>query len=449
MNTHLLKNILLLTSLLTFISGPLPAAVHASQQEWLNMTQCVQKALQNNKQIQAFKYQLEASRAGKKSSQGAFGPSLNANYGYTHQDQEYGSSSTPQLSSGADDQWTLGLQLKQPLFRGFALLSAYQQAQLEQDRNRFRLEQAKLDIVLEVQKAFLELLKAREEVEIARDSLKQLKSHLRVAKAFYDVGVKPKFDVLQAEVDVSTAEQELLVAKNRVATQEARLNTLLDAAYNASLNYTGQLTYTPFSLELEDCVQRSLKKRPDLEIARKSVAIARKQTLKAKSPFYPQLDLTVDHLRYGDEPAVDGFSQSGTMLPENEWKVGGQLQWQLFNSGETYYKYRQSKHNIARLNAELQSLKRDAALAVKTAYLQMNQSSESIQVARKGLQEAQEGYRIALKRYQAQVGTSTDVLDAQARLTRSKGELNTALANYKMAMAQLYQAMGEMNMDLK
>lgn len=431
--------------LLGLILSSLPG--QAELQNELDMAQCVQRALQNNQRIHSAKFQLEASRAGEKSAQGAFGPAFNLNYSYSHQDAEYASPAA-QASAGADEKWSLGAQLSQPLFHGFALLSKYQQARLKKDRDSLRLKQLRLNIILEVQEAFLELLKAREEVHIARDSLQQLESHLKVARSFYDAGVKPKLDVLQAEVDVFTAEQELLTAQNHVDTQEVKLNTLLDVSYNATLNYAGQLSYRPFSPALEDCMQKAFKKRPDLKIAQKSVAIAEQQTKQAKSAFYPRVDLKIDHLRYGDEPSVSGFSEQSTMAPEHEWKVGGQLKWQLYDSGETYYNYRQKRHNIARLKAEHKNLQRNAALAVKSAYLKLNQSAASIRVARKGVQEANEGYRMALKRYQAQVGTSTDVLDAQTRLTRSKGELNTALANYQLAKAQLYQAMGLENIDL-
>ena len=57
--------------------------------------------------------------------------------------------------------------------------------------------------------------------------LERLREQLRITRAFYEVGLRPKLDLLQAEVDVSTAESTLIQAENVRDTAQARLNTLL------------------------------------------------------------------------------------------------------------------------------------------------------------------------------------------------------------------------------
>jgi outer membrane protein TolC len=55
---------------------------------------------------------------------------------------------------------------------------------------------------------------------------------------------------------------------------------------------------------------------------------------------------------------------------------------------------------------------------------------------------------MALARYQAQVGTNTDVLDAQANVSSSEAQLIQALADYQNALSTLFIAMGEKNAGL-
>jgi outer membrane protein len=83
-----------------------------------------------------------------------------------------------------------------------------------------------------------------------------------VTKAFYKVGLKPRLDVLQAEVDVATAEDFLLQAINSYETQLSRLNTLLILPVEADIAYTGSLAYIPFTRSFEDCLKTAYTKRP-------------------------------------------------------------------------------------------------------------------------------------------------------------------------------------------
>ena len=55
---------------------------------------------------------------------------------------------------------------------------------------------------------------------------------------------------------------------------------------------------------------------------------------------------------------------------------------------------------------------------------------------------------MAVARYQAQVGTSTDVLDAQSRVSTAETNLTQALTDYQSALADIYVSMGNKNLKL-
>jgi outer membrane protein TolC len=85
---------------------------------------------------------------------------------------------------------------------------------------------------------------------------------------------------------------------------------------------------------------------------------------------------------------------------------------------------------------------------VKTYHLNIQDAAKRISVARTGLEAAQEGYRMAVARYQAQVGTNTEVLDAQSRVSTAEFNLTQALSDYQSALADIYVAMGIKNTAL-
>ncbi|ACV69723.1 TolC family protein [Desulfohalobium retbaense] len=412
-----------------------PSLSMAATDAALTLGQAVQTALEDNHRLEAAGARVRGAQAGVKAKRGSLGPSAKVDYGYTRLDEEptaFG------IQSGEQNQWDAHLNVSQPLFTGLWLLSGYQKAQLESDRARLELQDLRLTVALQVQTAFLDLIKARENVTIAQDALRQLRAQRDVAQSFYEVGVKPKLDVLQAEVDVAGAEQDLLAAQNRVQTQKARLNTLLGRPAQSEVTYTGSLDFTPFPLPLKTCMAIAKKHRPDLALAQKSVQIGEKAVREIASARYPQISANYDYYRAGDTPAVDGNEYQDP----SEWRLSARMQWEIFNSGNTTYQIAQAREQVQGLQAEARNADTEAQYEVKAAFLRLEQAQKQIRVARKAIQEAEEGYRIAQERYANQVGTNTDVLNAQARLTQSRGRLTTAMADYQQAMAQLFNAMG-------
>lgn len=409
--------------------------------ETLTMRDAVEIGLKANPSILAAREALLASDYAIKSAKAAFGPSMSTQYGYTRLDerpQSFGQ------NAGTLDNWELAFNVHQPLFTGFNLLTTHEKAILQKEQVASQIDNAELQLTVAIQDAFLRLLQTRENVRSAEDSLVRLRSQLKVNAAFYEVGLRPKLDMLQAEVDVATAEQLLLAATNNEATVKAQLNTLLGKSVDADVEYVGELRYFPISLTLQDCLERAANERPDLRIARQAVMLAEKDKDLAAVPYYPQVGADFNYIRAGEDPMVHG----GEYHTPSQWNAQLGLKWTFFEWGKTYYGEKQAEKNVSRLGQEYLNLENEAAFEVKKSFLQIGSAEKRISAARQGLVAAKESYRMAVARYEAQVGTNTDVLDAQAKQTQSEALLNGALSDYGRAVAELYGAMGQKNPEL-
>ncbi|MCM0756330.1 TolC family protein [Desulfovibrio aminophilus] len=419
-----------------------PAPVPAGTK--LDMRAAVQRGLDANPSIVAARHALLGSESGRKSALADFFPTASSNYGWTHEDR------VPRQAGvrvGDQDSWAYQFNLNQPLFTGFRLLSTYQKARLGKEQNEDKLYQAELSLIQSIQTAFLSLLQARMDVKSAQDSVERLKSQLQVTQAFFEVGLKPRLDVLQAEVQLATAQQELLKAQNAVDTQTAQLNTLLDLPLEAGVDYVGELNYAPFSRSLEQCLEQAYKGRPDLRIGEKSVQMAEKDSTITASAYYPQVSANYNYNRAGDDPLADDSKHLSDSSREN-WNAGLNVQWKMWQWGSTYYAHDQSQETVKQIRAELDKTRLNAGFEVKSGLLSMQEAADRIGVARKSVEAARESYRMALARYQAQVGTNTDLLTAQSDVTKSEAELNGALADYAKALSNLYVSMGQKNLGL-
>jgi outer membrane protein len=203
------------------------------------------------------------------------------------------------------------------------------------------------------------------------------------------------------------------------------------------------LTFSPFSLSLEQCLEDAYGKRPDLAMARKAVEVAQKDVTIAYSGLYPQVGADFDWYHSGSKPYVQGSGLSRTEY--SYWQGEVSASWNVFDWGETRSAGRQAEETVRQLVADESDSRLEAGYEVKSRHLKIAEAAERISVARKSLESAREGYRMAVARYQAQVGTNTDVLDAQARLTRAEAGLTEAMADYQIALSRLYVSIGQKN----
>jgi len=417
---------------------------HAQEKQVFDLEGSVMRCLKANPQMTAVRFESTGAEYGRKSAIGSFGPSATVGYGYTQWDHK---KPNRDAFTTDDDYYTASFNAHQDLFTGWRILSTYQKASLSEDYTRAKVENTELSLIQSVQENFLGLLKARENVRSAEAAVLRLREHLKVTSAFYDVGLKPRLDVLQAEVDLAGAENDLLKARNSVDTQTVRLHTLLNLPLDEDVAYTGGLEYRPFSMPFTECLDKAYENRPDLSMARKSVEIARKDAAITYSAFYPQVGADFDWTSKGDDRYAAGSPLQRTEY--SAWSIGVSAQWKFFEWGKTYFAARQAKQKVAQLESEEANARQEATFEVKSNHLKIKEAAERISVTRKALEEAREGYRMAVARYQAQVGTNTDVLDAQARVSRSEADLTEALADHQIALSRIFVSMGEKNPSLR
>jgi len=421
------------------------------------LAQCVARALAANPQMRSVRTAFAGSEEARRQALANFGPVGTATYAFKRTDSQVHSTKSLTLPTGTvmihaqtgrwQNTYTLALQATQPLFTGFNLLSAYQKAALNKDYAAANIQYTELSLVKSVQQAFLGLLQARANAQSNKDSVIRLAAQYKVAQAYYDEGIKAHLDMLQAESDLATAEQSLLAAENAVRIQTAQLNTLLNLPLDQETDYVGELTYIPFSLSLDACLEAAYRKRPDLAMGIKSVQMAEKSVMIAASPLYPQVQAQVTDTKAGNQPDLRLKDMSGRTTPDtSQWTLSASLQ--AWDSGSTIFATRAARETVRKLQADLAKLRLDAGAQVKTAYLNIQDAAKRIAVARTAVDASQEGYRSAVALYQEQVGTNTEVLDAQYRLSTAETDLTQALTDYQSALADLYAAIGLQNPSL-
>ena len=405
----------------------------------LTLKQSIEMALEHNLDIQVAREEIQAARERQKEARTGFLPSLSGRYSYRRLGEvPYVVLRAREIDVNDRDQYRFTGTIEQPLFTGFAILSNYQLSRLGLDVAKIQLSRARFDLILQVKEAYFSILTSERIQEVRQQSVRQLRAGLNVAENFYQVGMSPKIDVLEAEVRLAEAKQELIRAENALTVAKARFNTILRRPIDQEVAVADILSDQPYEKPYESCLEISLKKRPELMEAEKNVASAEKEVTLAKSAYYPKVSISGNYYRAGDDPAVNGSD----FVDRENWDVMAEATFTFFEWGKTRYATNLKRARLRQARQTLEQIKDDIRLEVKTSYLNMQAAEKNIWVAKKSVESAEENFRISGERYREQVATATEVLDAQTRLTDARTNYTRALAVFNVARARLIRNMG-------
>ena len=273
---------------------------------------------------------------------------------------------------------------------------------------------------------------------MAEQAVKQFEAQLEVTKAFFEVGIVPKNDLLQAEVKLANAKQGLVKAENDLAVAKASFNTLLRREINAPLSVVDILEYKPFPLRFEESLEEAFEKRPEIKSAGLNIDQAKENVKIARSGFFPTVNLTGNYGRSSEEIGLMGDLRS------EKWTVQALATLTLWDWKKTASKVGENKVKVTQAEDSKVQLIEGITFEVNQDYLNMLQAEKSIGVAEKAIEQAEENLRMNEERYKYQVATATEVLDAVTLLAQARVNYYSALSDFNVAKARLERAMGRM-----
>lgn len=281
--------------------------------------------------------------------------------------------------------------------------------------------------------AWYDLRRAEGKLSVATDVLELTKEHLQHVEALFRNGVVAKNEVLRVRVSVSEAELNLIQAKNSVSVGWKAL----ERAVGASLEGIYDLppgTETPDEPALPECaVEMGLARRPEMEALELAARSATMASRAAKAQDGPQLMFMGEAYSAGDSFFPDA---------QNDWKATLMLSWSLFDGGVSAARAREAKAAAEEFLLQMEDLKRQIELEISVARLNCESSRQKMAAGRAMVESAEEDYRMALKRYTAQVGTNIDVLDARVALSNARNQLVDSSFDMLKARAEMEFAMG-------
>lgn len=333
----------------------------------------------------------------------------------------------------------LNLSVQQPIFTGFQLSSSRSAAKF----NHLATSEEHLKTInnkaLEIHSAFWNLFKMEKSVEIISEYLSSLEEHLSQTKDFLDNGLVTLSDYLKLKVQLSNTELELIDAENREKIARSSFNRSLGIKLGEETRIkTGGILIENLELEYNDLLEEALLNREELKVIDYKIKSGEDRITAINSEWWPQL--------YASGTLALSTVNAKTFSISNQdlraWFVGLSLRWNLWDWGHTYSKSEQARQDLIQIKESLGLLKEQIELEVFNSYLTIQSEMEKIKISGLAIESAKENYRITKDKYQYQLATTTDLIDAEVELLDAETKLAIAQADYQLAKVKLYLSVG-------
>ncbi len=421
-----MRKVLVILALLSLAGA---GAAHA---EALTLKECLQNAAATSKGLRAASHEVGIAQEQIDVAGSARLPRVDLQAGYVAQLKAQA------VKFGAIEQETqdprfpfLNLNIYNTLY-DFGRTGAREgRARMQRDAAQYAYSGSEQDLFMEVVRAYYGIMVAEKLVGAANDEVVQMTAHQKTAQALFDQGVVTRNDLLQAEVRVASSRQNLYSALNAVENGWLVLNYLTGAPadFRAELQEESGLPGVP-----EPQLAADLSRRGEIAAQKAAVAASEFAVKEAKSDYYPEFfaNLGVD---YADNSKV----REQTMVAAT---LG--LKVNLFDGRAKAARVRQAVQARSRDEERLRDLEDRVRLELATALNDMKVAASRINVAEKAIAQGMENLRITKDRYLEQVGTATEVVDAQTLLTQTRTDYYRSVFDLQLSAARVKRATGEL-----
>jgi outer membrane protein len=338
----------------------------------------------------------------------------------------------PTLEIGSKNSFDAAITLSQVIFNmkvNTAIQIAGEYSSYSKEGNRG----ARNDVVLNVKKAFYNILLMKKLVNVSREGYQVAKANYENVASLYKQGVSSEYDFLRAEVQMANSEPGVIQSENSLELAKNYIKNLLTIDINKPIEVIGDFQYEEISSELMQ--------------NKTSEAIANNPLIKQLSIQESLLDKNVTIQRSDYYPSLAFFGQYDFQSQDNTWDIknynwaksfmlGLQLNYTLFDGFSRGSRIEQAIIDKEKVMLTRRKVEEGLKIRILQANLKMEESTKRIKAQEKNLEQAEKTIKIAQTRYKNGVGTQLELIDTQAALTFAQTNYATAVYDFITAKAE-------------
>lgn len=401
----------------------------------LTLEECCDIAAANNKQGKLADFSIQKAQLQLKNMNSNFLPKLSAAGGYLYADKDFGAELMPSVAAelNLNNTYTGGIQIEQPLFLGGKLFAARKMAQTGLSIAGLNKEKTESDIRFETEKAYWNVVKAKELQKVSQQFLQTVDELYRTVENYYNTGMASQNELLKVKVKINEAKLSLKRSENSVRLAKMSLCHLMGMPMNKDIDVINNLS----DIKVVDTNIHSVENRLEYKILSENIQLKNQEIKAVRSDFLPRVGLVAGY-NY-----MNGVKLNGTkLISDDVFAVMVSVKVPLFHWGEGMRKVKSAQIEKQMAIVQRDEFTEKMQLEVSQALNMLDESELEIKLTESAFNEATESLRESRKNYETGMETLVNYMDTQSIWQKSWAEFVSAKINYQIAKANYFKTTG-------
>lgn len=324
--------------------------------------------------------------------------------------------------SGTPD-FTTRIELQQPLIN-MDMLYKRKAAARQTEIYQYKTQRTKEYLTFEVQKTYLQLQLAYDAAAVFEEALQTAKSVYTFTNNHFQQGLIQQSDLLNAQVQVSSAANNLAKAKSNIYNISDNLSLLM----GQEGGFIYKVDTAQANLSINDSVTKIVATRADFMAMQKAIEASDISIQANKMSYLPRLNAFGSYQL--NDSRLLGFGA-------NAYLAGVQVSWDIFKGNRTKNTIVTQKLERNKLKEQLEQQKDQSQLELNKAYRDLADAQLEIKRQKTAVEQASEVLRILQNRYKQGLVNTTDVIMAVTQLSQQKLAMTQASFTSNVTKAYL------------
>lgn len=372
----------------------------------------VEKTLDQNPDLRESRYQVESAARGRDIALAGYLPSAEGDLARTR--------SRSETAGPAQDRFTIGLGVEQPLFTGFRITGDFLQAKRNLEAEEYAYLNTSAEVRRRLRLVYVDLLRLQRLLETNRQIEERRAQNAELIHLRYEAGREHLGSSLRAQAIADQAAFETRQTERAIETQSMRMGRETGGDFVIPFLAGGEMeTLLRAPLEHEPDFSKLAESTPEVQEALKSAEGFKAGILSAQGELWPQAAGVFSYGGTGENPSA----------LRDEALLGLRVSLPLFEGGANVQGIRRARSDYGASLESARSLRDEKAVQQAEAWAALKNAYESVRVRRKFLEAAIERSDIIRSQYTTGLVNYQDFDLAEQDLADSQKAYVEALAN--------------------
>ncbi|MEA3228604.1 MAG: TolC family outer membrane protein, partial [Campylobacterota bacterium] len=321
------------------------------------------------------------------------------------------------------------LEVVQNLFEGFATANAIDEQKARYLSASLEILEKTNSIALNVAQIYINVLKYKEMVILAKESIETHKKILVQIKEKVDAGFSPRSDMLQVQTRYTLAKSNLLTQKNNLENELIKFHKIL-GRFIAKKEFVLPSSHFDVPDDIDRATELALNTHPAIKVSNFNVQARKFAYEKEKRGYYPSVDLILKAEKNNNTSAIEGET--------DRYYAGVQLKYNLFNGFADEATIQQNISNIQEENSLRDKIRRQIIESVRLSWSRYSSLVKKEIVLKEHVLFADQAKEAYLEEFLIAKRTLLDILNIEGEFNSAK---KAQTDNYYTMLYTKYQLM--------